>query len=1135
MAASCQKENFEVADGDYAEVSFTADLPGVATKAIADGQTVNTLYYEVYAASDETGAVAADAAAVLDGRAEMSAGKATVNVRLVKNKKYTVFFWAQYEDNANYTSPYNCTDLRNITVSYEGAAANDEKRDAFYAVAKAVSFSSAATKEVTLTRPFAQVNVATGDVDVLQRDGVSLTDATSTLTVTNVANTFCMFDNTAKVEGVEGELTAEFAEAAIPAGNLANLNDKRGNPYKYISMAYVLVPNDSAEDLVGASTSVSTIESVINVSGLTDKVTISYEGATLQRNHRTNLVGKLLTTSADYNVVVDDDFVVYPEHTYEYENVETPDEANAAFEKGETSVKINSVEEDATLVLPKTTEETSVSVQLPEVAEGVTVTFEYPADATAENKPETLYVTVPADSETSLEFDVPETTVYVNGKLQTVTASTAVNTLVVTDGSVIENLIVKKGNVRIEKGGVVNTISRDSENPDEMTTVYLDEGVETPEGASVENGFEVITLGSTWDGSTTKEPALDESTKTYRVKSAEELAWIAGYVNEGNNLKGYTVSLENNIDLDNQQWTPIGTEQNNFAGTFNGNGNSIKNLNIVVTEGKEGKAYIGLFGYAKDAAIRNVIFENVYLNIACLDIDHSQGHIGAVTGSLEGTSTIENLTVKGDIKVESTVTANGASRVAVVAGGNSSGKVTMKNVHIVANEGSYLKANNNLGALAGQLQGSATFENCSSNIDVTGTKFFAGGIIGLTAGNSTFTNCRATGDVTITAGRSGKAHDHYRVGGIAGGWADGAKNVCTLKGCTYTGKLSGTNADGSVAEKFDYAGYVGRGYTLTNCAGSTVIIDGVSYVQAFNEAANAGLYYINDVWTIYSASSLRLIAEKVNGGYNFAGKTVMLGNDIDLNNEEWTPIGTETNNFEGNFDGNDKVVKNLTITTHKSIKDEYGVWAYAGLFGVTCGAEGQHNSIKDFTIENVTVSCDGDIVAAAVAYPYYTDIENITVRGDVKIEGADYTAGVLGYTRRCINAKDLTITGNEGSTITGTQTVGGVISDIQMNGGLKANYSGFKASGLTITATKHVGGISGIISGQTLDGATVENVTIVCDDVRKGTVSGSLGETSTIKNVSVTNVTGADNVVGATYDEGAAVAANEYVYSKASN
>ena len=645
------------------------------------------------------------------------------------------------------------------------------------------------------------------------------------------------------------------------------------------------------------------------------------------------------------------------------------------------------------------------------------------------------------------------------------------------------------------------------------------------------NGVEYVQVGNT-----AAEAGVYTVAGVYEMNTLADMQWLADKVNTGAEyFDGKTVMLANDIDLNNIEWTPIGTEVNNFKGTFEGNNKVIKNLTIKVTEAKEGKAYIGLFGYAKDVTIRNVEFENVNLNVACLDIDHSQGHIGAVAGSLEGTCLIENVTVKGDIMVEATVTANGASRVAVVAGGNSYGNVTMKNVHVKANAGSYLKANNNVGALAGQLQGVSVFEKCSSDINVTGTKFFAGGIIGLAAGDQTFTDCHTTGDVTITAGREGRNHDQYRVGGIAGGWADGATKVCTLTNCSYEGQVSGTNTDGSVAEPLDYAGYVGRGYTLNGCAGSKVVIDGVEYVQAFDEAANSGIYYVDGVLTINSVANFKVFASKVNSGITFAGKNVVLGADIDLKNEEWTPIGTETNNFEGNFDGKNKVVKNLKITTHASITDAYGTWAYAGLFGVTCGAENQCNSIKNLVIENINISNDGDIVAAAVAYPYYTDIENITIKGDINIKGGNYTAGILGYTRRCVNAKDLIIEGNEGSSIEGNSTVGGVISDIQMNGGLTANYSNFMASGLKITAKSNVGGISGIICEQTLDGASVRNVEIVCDNATKGIVSGALGGESTIKNIVKENVKGADKVIGAVYEKGTDVVVDGDVYMEATN
>ena len=625
-------------------------------------------------------------------------------------------------------------------------------------------------------------------------------------------------------------------------------------------------------------------------------------------------------------------------------------------------------------------------------------------------------------------------------------------------------------------------------------------------------GYEVIEVDGVW----TIGQSYAEDGDNLTISSVKGLKDLAANVNGGNNFKGKTIILANDIDLQNETWLCIGTEANPFSGTFDGNGKTIKNLTIIEEEAKEGKAFIGFFGYAKNATIKNATFENVNLNIACLDIDHSQGHIAAVAGSLEGTSTIENVTVKGDIKVESTVTANGASRVAVVAGGNSYGNVTMKNVHVEANEGSYLKANNNLGALAGQLQGKSVFENCSSNIDVTGTKFFAGGIIGLAAGDQTFTNCHTTGDVTILAGREGRANDHYRVGGIAGGWADGKTKVCTLTDCSYTGEISGTNADGSVADPLDYAGYVGRGYTLANCAGSKVVIDGDEYIQAYDDVY--GHYIVNGELVVNSAAALRYLASNVNSGKTtFEGVTVKLGADIDLNNEEWTPIGSAyvDHGFMGNFDGNGKTIKNLRITDITPDSDGY---VYAGLFGVTEGTATEENYIGNLVIENVHIDLDGHIVSAAIAYPYYTTVENVTVKGDISIKGGDYTSGALAYTRRCVNAKNISVAGKGGSTIEGNKTIGGVISDIQMNGGLTANYSNFSASGLTIKGIRNVGGISGIISSQTLNGATVQNVHIESEYTSVGIVGGAKGDNNSfVENVTYASVTGTNSVIGDSY------------------
>ena len=522
-------------------------------------------------------------------------------------------------------------------------------------------------------------------------------------------------------------------------------------------------------------------------------------------------------------------------------------------------------------------------------------------------------------------------------------------------------------------------------------------------------------------------------TSTAVVESANGLATIAQEIENGNLPSNIDIVLDSDVDLSQlaalirsevvSNWNPIGTEEEPFTGTFDGKGYTIKNLNIVEQEAKESKAFIGFFGYAKNATIKNVTFENVYINIPCLDIDHSQGHIGAVAGSLEGTSTIENVTVKGDIKVYATQNANGASRVAVVAGGNSDGNVTMKNVHVIANEGSYLIANNNTGALAGQLQGKSVFENCSSNIDVTVNKFFAGGIIGLAAGDQLFKNCHTTGNVAVVAGREGRAHDQYRVGGIAGGWADGAKNVCTLENCSYTGKVSGKNSDGSVAEPLDYLGYVGRGYGLNGCKGSKVVINGISFVQVGNTAAEAGIYDVTDA----EGNAIIMIstAEQLNK-LNAKNAHVMLNADIDFQGAAMTkPIelwgnstfdgnghkisnvvtavqgGYATSLFRGDANRGDKVVKNLVIenlTTPAGYSFASAIWS---------DLQGANIEIDNVEINNATIEANGTIggfVGFVSGSTTSVVIKNSTINNSNLIGGeADHKRGaVVGRAYGCV-------------------------------------------------------------------------------------------------------------------------------------
>ena len=458
-----------------------------------------------------------------------------------------------------------------------------------------------------------------------------------------------------------------------------------------------------------------------------------------------------------------------------------------------------------------------------------------------------------------------------------------------------------------------------------------------------------------------------DSVGNYVVATEQGLQAIVEDINAGELPADSKIVLDTDIDLNNMRslvsnWTPLGSEEKPYTGVFDGNGYTIKNLTLVEEEAKEGKAHIGFISYAKNATIKNVTFENVTINIPCLDIDHSQGHIGAVVGSLEGTSVVENVTVKGDIKIEATPTANGASRVAAVVGGNTYANVTIKNVHVIANAGSYVKANNNTGAIAGQLQGKTVYENCSSNIDVTVNKFFAGGIVGLAGTNDTFTNCHTTGNIAVVAGREGRHNDEYRVGGIAGGWADGKNNVLTLVNCSYTGAVSGVNADGAVAEPLDYMGYVGRGYTLANCAGSKVIIDGTEFVQKYDNVygvytingltqvstadelvaaleANEGIYFLNDI---------KIEPAAMSNAYGATGINVKNGQTIDGNGYTLNIKGAG-GTWDSGINTTGGLIKNLTVTG-----------SFRGIFINHTSTHSEKVVLENVTITGTvyTLSCD---------------------------------------------------------------------------------------------------------------------------------------------------------------------------------
>ena len=283
LAGACAKENEQLAGPS--NVTFEISTPEIATKAIGDGMTATKLYYQVFDADGK----------VIEGlgvpNKDLVSGKTKVSFQLIKDQTYNFIFWAQTVKAGYYT--IDATEgLKKITANYEGKKSNDENFDAFFAVEKALTINGPITKTVTLKRPFAQINIATtdvlkaGDTEV----NVNFTGATSAVTVKGVPTVFSPL-----TDEFSASLDAQFASAAIPEGNFSVTGST--DPYKYLAVNYVFAPVDGT---------VYDVEAALKVDG--KDVTVKVPSAPAKRNYRTNIYGNLLTTTADFDVVIDPGF-----------------------------------------------------------------------------------------------------------------------------------------------------------------------------------------------------------------------------------------------------------------------------------------------------------------------------------------------------------------------------------------------------------------------------------------------------------------------------------------------------------------------------------------------------------------------------------------------------------------------------------------------------------------------------------------------------------------------------------------------------------------------------------------------------------------------------------------------------------
>ena len=292
---SCQKEQpVGGIKGEEVSATFTLEVPSsVETKSISQAEYTDVILYQVWN-SDQTrqlypiqaGEVAkAEVVEVkVDGQVKKGA---TITLNLVKDQTYTFIFWAQDSQFKGFST----SDLRAVKVDYAKFGNNNDHCDAFY-FNDSFTVTKGFERTITLTRPFAQLNIGTVNMTS------DLGDITLGATKVKVSELSYVF-NTKEGKGDSKWVMKDVVFNAKGLATTEKLQTEKGD-FTWVKMDYMLMVEDQDNVTVEATCEVG-IDNMV--------VTHVLENVPLKRNHRTNIVGELFTTDANLAIIIDETFV----------------------------------------------------------------------------------------------------------------------------------------------------------------------------------------------------------------------------------------------------------------------------------------------------------------------------------------------------------------------------------------------------------------------------------------------------------------------------------------------------------------------------------------------------------------------------------------------------------------------------------------------------------------------------------------------------------------------------------------------------------------------------------------------------------------------------------------------------------
>lgn len=610
----------------------------------------------------------------------------------------------------------------------------------------------------------------------------------------------------------------------------------------------------------------------------------------------------------------------------------------------------------------------------------------------------------------------------------------------------------------------------------------------------------------------------------YNLTTAEEMVLLAGIVNNGNNCEGKYFTVNNNIDLTNTTFLPIGNKANPFKGSFDFN-------NYQISYDLTGEV-VGLFGN-NAGTISNL---NVVANANATDV---AGGVAAINSG-----TIINSSVSGNV--------NANNFVGGIVGNNSGAISCVKSTSIVAKDDKFnakdLVGSNGIGYLVGKASTNHSLTIADSIWDGSIAAGYAGG-----TGTATDPYLIATAEQLAFFKDNTNSSTSYYKGKYFKLTAD-----IDLNNILWNGVGTGNSSTG-FAGSFD-----GNGHVIYN-----VNIDGTNARRGFFNSTSAGSEIKNLViyGSIESSSNYVAVLSAIN--YAYISNCYVFGNvvttgqyaglltswDANAIYEDCVTYGLiEAKDSIGGIAGyhskDTSGIGNITncinyasiIATGLSNTSTSGV---AGIVGVV-GSMGTISNCKNYGTVTTTINSNGGI-AGIVGNLFSTLVINCHNYGD--ITGVNAVGGIVGYGRA---GGTISYCENNG-VVTGSHNVGGIsgenrsnIDNSVNNGTVKVSASGaghwiggiagMSGSSATITACENngdvvgigsaTGGVGGIVGGLYGALSTCVNNGNVTGKYYLGGIAGSLQNANASVSDSINNGTISTTVTSGTVNLGCIVGYN---------